>query len=57
MKKSFSEKEIYPKENNILQLSLFNFSKEKLKKTVSEWIDEKNNKCRLGRVPIQKQHD
>ena len=37
----------YVKENNILQLALFNFSRYHLKKTVSEWLDDGLNKCKL----------
>ena len=37
---SKDEKQLYIKENNILQLCLFSFSKKHEKETVTEWINE-----------------
>lgn len=38
-----SYKELYVKENNLIQLSLFDFGRKKQKKTVVEWEDEKGS--------------
>lgn len=38
---------VYAKENNILQLCLFNFSKKRTKKTATKWVDENGTECEL----------
>ena len=40
-------KDSYVKENNLLQLALFNFSRYNIKKTEIEWLDENDNECKL----------